>query len=589
MSRKNIKEQKSKLEEDPKNGKSSSNINEMPNPKDIDINYSDLYNKAKLYDPISKMEEKWKLIPAFLQVHGLVKQHIDSFNYFTEIEMKNIIFSSSNHEIKLEAYPDFYLQYKDIHIGVPQIKEDMGNKFITPHECRLRKLTYWAPILVDVIYSLDKITEKVRNNIFIGYMPIMLGSNHCILKGKSYKELIALKECPYDHKGYFIINGVEKVILIHEQMSQNRIIVEYDSKGKNLSSNVNSFSRDTKSRTSVIFKNNIFYVKHNSFKNDINLFIIFKALNIESDQEIIMLIGQKYKYLLIETIADCYNNQNNNNILTKEDALIYLSSRIKANYRENDIQATIEHISKILIAHVPVVRGNYHPKALFLALMTKKLISALNDGSKVDDKDYYGNKRFDLAGNLISLLFEDLFKRYNSELKKIIEKHIDKEGTKNFDIGILMNNEIIHRGITSSISTGNWNIKRFKMSRSGVTDLLNRMTLIASLGNMTKIKSHLEKTRKSSGPRSLQQSQWGLVCPCDTPEGQSIGLEKNLALLAHITTSQNEKSIINLCINLGAEDINSNPIIEVDDGDDDEKKDLNLVKNGSKKKLIKII
>ena len=584
MSRKNIKEQKLKVEEDPQNGKSSSNNKEMPNPKDININYSDLYNKAKLYDPISKMEEKWKLIPAFLQVRGLVKQHIDSFNYFTEIEMKNIILSTLNHEIKLEAYPDFYLQYKDIHIGDPQIKEDMGTKLITPHECRLRRLTYWAPILVDVVYSLDKITEKVKNNIFIGYMPIMLGSNHCILKGKSYKELIALKECPYDHKGYFIINGVEKVILIHEQMSQDRIIVEFDSKGKNLSANVNSFGRDTKSRTSVIFKNNIFYVKHNSFKNDnINLFIIFKALNIVSDQEIIMLIGQKYKYLLIETIADCYNNPNNN-ILTREDALKYLSSKIKTNVRENDIQATIENLNKIIIPHVPVVRGNYHPKTLFLALMTKKLIKALNDGNKVDDKDYYGNKRFELAGNLISLLFEDLFKKYNSELKKIIEKHIDKEGTKNFDIGNLMNSDIIHKGIVSSISTGNWNIKRFKMTRSGVTDLLNRMTLIASLGNMTKIKSHLEKTRKASGPRTLQPSQWGLVCPCDTPEGQSIGLEKNLALLAHITTAQNKNSIINLCINLGAEDISSNPIIE---DDDDDKKDLNLVKNGSQKKINK--
>ena len=566
---KNIKEQKSKLEEDP---------NQIPYPKDININYSDLYNKAKLYDPISKMEEKWKLIPAFLQIRGLVKQHIDSFNYLTDIEMKNIIRSSRNHEVKSEIYHNFYIKYKDIHISQPQIKEDFGVKLLTPHECRLRKLTYCSPILVDIAYTLDGITENVKNNIFIGYMPLMLGSNHCILKGKSKKELIALKECPYDHRGYFIINGVEKVILIHEQMSQDRIIVEFDTKGKNLSSNVNSFGRDTKSRSSVIFKNNIFYVKHNSFKNDINLFIIFKAINIVSDQEIIMLIGQKYKYLLIETISDCYNS----NILTREDALKYISLKIKAY--NNDVQATIEKLNNILISHIPVIRGNYHPKALFLASMTKKLINALNEGNKVDDKDYYGNKRFELAGNLIALLFEDLFKKYNIELLKVIEKKINKEGIKNFDIATLMHSDIITKGLTNSISTGNWNVKRFNMNRSGVTDLLNRMTLIASLGNMTKIKSHLEKTRKASGPRTLQPSQWGMVCPCDTPEGQSIGLEKNLALLAHITTAQNEKSIINLCINLGAEDISSNPIIE---DDDEEKNDLNLVKNGIQKKMYK--
>ena len=72
---------------------------------------------------------------------------------------------------------------------------------------------------------------------------------------------------------------------------------------------------------------------------------------------------------------------------------------------------------------------------------------------------------------------------------------------------------------------------------------------------MTRINSQFEKTRKISGPRSLQPSQWGMVCPSDTPEGESCGLVKNLALLSHVTTDQSEKSITNLCISLGVEDI----------------------------------
>ena len=558
-SRKNKKEQKSKEPEDPL--LKSNNLN--------NLNYSELYNKAKLYSPISKVEEKWNLIPAFLQVRGLVKQHIDSFNYFTDIEIKNIIRSSRNYLIKSEINPNFYLKYRDIHIGFPTIEEELGVSKVTPHECRLRNLTYSAPVLVDISYTLDCMTEKIKNNICIGKLPIMLGSNHCHLKGKSYKELIAMKECPYDPRGYFIINGVEKVILIHEQMSQNRIIVEYDNKGKNLSSSVTSYSQDTKTRTSVIYKNNMFYVKHNSFKSDINLIIIFRALNILSDQEIIMLIGQKDKQFLLETLADCYNN----NILTREDALKYLSSKIKTFRRDNDIQATIETISSILIAHVPVIRGNYHPKALFLALMTKKLINAIKDGNKIDDKDYYGNKRLELAGNLIALLFEDLFKKYNSDLKKNIDLTLIKAGKENLDIYSLMNSDIITHGLASSIANGNWNVKRFKMHRSGVTELLNRMTYISALGMMTRINSQFEKTRKISGPRSLHPSQWGMICPSDTPDGSSCGLVKNLALLAHVTTSQNEKSIINLCINLGAEDISTNPILEDDNNEDG----LNLI------------
>lgn len=570
---------KPKKGKEPQN-KQSSDTNKSFNPPDLpNINYSELYNKAKLYSPISKVEEKWELVPAFLQVRGLVKQHIDSFNYFTDIEIKNIIRSSRNYLIKSEINPNFYLKYRDIHIGFPTIEEELGVTKVTPHECRLRNLTYSAPILVDISYTLDCITEKIKNNICIGKLPIMLGSNHCHLKGKKFKELCAMKECPYDPRGYFIINGVEKVILIHEQMSQNRIIVEYDNKGKNLSANVTSYSQDTKTRTSVIYKNSMFYVKHNSFKSDINLIIIFKALNILSDQEIIMLIGQKDKHYLIETLAECYNN----NILTREDALKYLSSKIKTFRRDNDIQATIETLSSILIAHVPVIRGNYHPKALFLALMTKKLINAIKDGNKIDDKDYYGNKRLELAGNLIALLFEDLFKKYNSDLKKIIDQTLIRSG-KNEDINIyhLMNSDLITHGLASSIANGNWNVKRFKMHRSGVTELLNRMTYISALGMMTRINSQFEKTRKISGPRSLHPSQWGMICPSDTPDGSSCGLVKNLALLAHVTTSQNEKSIINLCINLGAEDISTNPILtDENDGEDDN--ELNLEKNKSSK------
>lgn len=70
--------------------------------------------------------------------------------------------------------------------------------------------------------------------------------------------------------------------------------------------------------------------------------------------------------------------------------------------------------------------------------------------------------------------------------------------------------------------------------------VLSRLSFIGAIGMMTRIMSQFEKTRKVSGPRALQPSQWGLVCPCDTPEGESCGLVKNLALMTHVTTDDNE-------------------------------------------------
>ena len=85
--------------------------------------------------------------------------------------------------------------------------------------------------------------------------------------------------------------------------------------------------------------------------------------------------------------------------------------------------------------------------------------------------------------------------------------------------------------------------------------MLSRLSFISALGMMTRIMSQFEKTRKVSGPRSLQPSQWGMLCPSDTPEGEACGLVKNLALSAHVTTDDDEAPIKRLCFNLGVEDI----------------------------------
>lgn len=70
---------------------------------------------------------------------------------------------------------------------------------------------------------------------------------------------------------------------------------------------------------------------------------------------------------------------------------------------------------------------------------------------------------------------------------------------------------------------------------------------------MTRISSQFEKTRKVSGPRALQPSQWGMLCPSDTPEGEACGLVKNLALMTHITTDEEEEPIWNICFLIGVE------------------------------------
>jgi DNA-directed RNA polymerase beta subunit len=154
------------------------------------------------------------------------------------------------------------------------------------------------------------------------------------------------------------------------------------------------------------------------------------------------------------------------------------------------------------------------------------------------------------------LLFEDLFKTFNTNLKSSIDKVLKKPSrTNEFDAWNTMQfqGDHITAGFVRAISTGNWSLKRFRMERAGVTHVLSRLSFISALGMMTRISSQFEKTRKVSGPRALQPSQWGMLCPSDTPEGEACGLVKNLALMTHITTDVEEEPIVKVAFMLGVE------------------------------------
>ena len=147
--------------------------------------------------------------------------------------MKKIL--KANSKVRSDVDHEFFLRYTDIYVGQPcrwDENRDWQSKYqstITPNECRLRDLTYAAPILVNIEYSRGKQIVR-RRHVTIGRMPIMLRSSKCVLAGKTEGQMSTLSECPLDPGGYFIVNGTEKVILVQEQLSKNRVLVETDPK-----------------------------------------------------------------------------------------------------------------------------------------------------------------------------------------------------------------------------------------------------------------------------------------------------------------------------------------------------------------------
>jgi DNA-directed RNA polymerase III subunit RPC2 len=186
--------------------------------------------------------------------------------------------------------------------------------------------------------------------------------------------------------------------------------------------------------------------------------------------------------------------------------------------------------------------------------MAARVLAAQADPAQLDDKDYYGNKRLELAGQLLGLLFEDLFKRLNAELRRAADTGLSRANRAGaFDVLKCIRTDTITNGLEHALASGNWTVKRFRMDRKGVTQVLSRLSFISALGMMTRINSQFEKTRKVSGPRALQPSQWGMLCPSDTPEGEACGLVKNLALMTHVTTDEEEEPLRRLAFALGTE------------------------------------
>ncbi|KAJ4315134.1 DNA-directed RNA polymerase III complex subunit Rpc2 [Fusarium piperis] len=522
------------------------------------------YNGKKLTDPISTKEDKFQLLPAFLKVKGLVKQHIDSYNFFVEQEIKDIV--RANRTIRSDVDSNFWLEFTDIRVDRPRRQDWQDAKShtdVTPMECRLRDMTYAAPILVDIQYIRDK-QRIVRKNVPLGRMPVMLKSSKCRLGGATNTQMEEMNECPLDPGGYFIIGGTEKVILIQEQLSKNRVIVEADEKNNVISASVTSSTHERKSKTYVTLKKDRILLTHNVLVEGIPIVIVLKALGGKSDMEIMELVAGSDGRYQDEFLVN-FDEATKAGIFTQHQALEYIGARVKMGSRKgqfgpqvrrNHVEEGLDALANLVIAHVPIEELDFYPKAIYVAMMTRKVLMAAHNSKLVDDRDFVGNKRLELAGQLLSLLFEDLFKRFTVEVKMSIDKFLKKNNRAvPLDAVHMISNHAntIGIGINRAIQTGNWSVKRFNMNRAGVTHVLSRLSYIAALGMMTRISSQFEKTRKVSGPRALQPSQWGMLCTSDTPEGEACGLVKNLALMTHITTNVEEEPVKEIIMTIDKE------------------------------------
>lgn len=502
-------------------------------------------------------EDRWLIMEAFLKEYGLVRQHIDSYNRFIERELREIVkeFGSIT-----TPQRDLELRIIDVKLGPPTVVEIDGSEHTTtPLECRIRDLTYAAPLKAKIVIVENGVERELKEDIIIGYIPIMLRSKADPLAECFYnkntdpreceKLLIEVGEDPRDPGGYFIINGSEKVIVMQEDQAVNRILID---KARATTSAVYS-AKVISSHAGVryqlivdLHKDGTLHVSMTRALSKIPFVILMRALGLERDQDIVLAVSgdPEIQQLLIPSLEQARE------INTVEDALDYVGSRFKDGIgkpREQRIKVAERILDTILLPHLGTKPTDRIKKALFLGEMAKRVLELSLGRRQPDDKDHYANKRILLAGDLIAIVFRVAFRTLVNDIRQNLER-IRARGKK-INLKMIIRTDIITNRLREALSTGNW-----PGQRTGVSQILDRTNWLSMLSHLRRVVSPLSRSQPHFEARDVHGTQWGRICPFETPEGPNCGLVKNLATMAYISPGVPEEPIIKLLYELGVED-----------------------------------
>jgi DNA-directed RNA polymerase II subunit RPB2 len=539
------------------------------------------------------IEEPYHIIESYFQgqhLERLVRHQIESYNHFVNYQIQRTIqmfnpvtiHSDNDYVASEDKYLlEVFISFTNFKLYPPQIHENNGaTKMMLPQEAKLRNFTYASTMTLDINLKyvirnnenmdIPRIIEKVLPKINIGKLPIMLKSSICVLTQNRHIHPQFTGECYMDCGGYFIIKGSEKTVLGQERAAENRV---YCFDGKNTTKwnwfaeikSVPDFKCISPKQIEMMIasKNNGFgngiYITIPRIKNPIELFVLFRALGVLSDKEIceyiLLNIDDPKNVELLKCLQASIIDANK--YMTQEDALKHITSSVaftplnmdKETGARKKREFTLEVLDNDLFPHCLTLQQ----KLYLIGYMCKKLIQTSLGWIPPDDRDSYLNKRIELTGTLLNNLFRNYFNKLVKEMQKQIIREIntgswrsteDYENIVNMtNIYKIMKSTTIENGINRALATGDFSIKQSNSSKVGVAQVLNRLTYVSSLSHLRRINTPLEKSGELIAPRKLHNTTWGFLCPAETPEGQSIGVVKNISYLGHITIPTNSSSL----------------------------------------------
>ena len=538
----------------------------------------------------------------------LISHHVDSFNDLLDVGIPTYIRKSNPFELEVPGnrFVRVYIGGKEgTKIRYEAPTEEDGTA-IVPHACRLDNRTYAMSIFadIDVEYTFADNTTETRNfsNVLIGKIPLMLRSRLCYLTGL---DNYAIGECQYELGGYFIIDGAEKVLLTQELLGNNMMYAgtrkrkaPKGTKAKLVEADEPILFDDVKEDADTTYEevtetyvgiktfsedgvrgpyshfltipsetfnpnaqtgnygrdNRLAMLNARGFAQPVPLLSIFRALGITSDRDVYdtVLAGvpdkdrTSYDEILYQLILthDKFLDK-----IGKSDLEILAEfTRSKSRFE------IVQNLHESLFSHVEGTDDDngatFRRKAYMLGQMLKMGLDVDIGRRAPSDRDSFQFKRFKTSG---VLMFEEFRRVYRENGREMLLK-LDRDNTFNpttyrdKNLVKLIEPENIGRywrGYTmlNEIS------KSFKAAwggRLGISQELMRVSYLSAIHHLRKTDLQIDKSTSTAPPRRLYASQFGLMCPVDSPDGSDIGYKKSLAIFAQISTAVPAEDIKNI-------------------------------------------
>lgn len=539
--------------------------------------------------------------PAVLQAYFaenpntfLTQHHIASYESFVFRELPDIIVSENPITIlkePLDAERGIYKYKTEIFIGgdVPSAETlglDVGAPVMTlddgktvrrmfPNEARLRNLTYAATFQADILIRMtftaaaapaaaggaaapapegqqqQQVRELRFNNFPLFKLPILLRSKLCATHGADRALLFEMGECNNDQGGYFIVDGSEKVLITRQEQAFNSVYMEQrpksDLKIATYASVVCQHPVTKQTRRVALSRlhasstneEGAIRVSLPLVKGTIPLFVLFRALGVESDRDIVRMI-------LPDADAPGVAAAEATLVASIHDAWPITNSRLAIEYiRTLTTGFIVEHVLDILHTHVfshvpdrPLARAQY------LAELVRKMIRVEQGAEPSTNRDDIRNQRLLPAGTLLRGLFTECWKAWKKAVRLEVDKTYNYNRTLYQDENFLnifsagniskvlipgMLNDSLMRGFRGKWGTNEYNTK------TGVIQPLARISYLDAMSHTRRVVSDFDTSMKLTGPRQLHTSQVGYFCTSETPTGAHIGATKNLSILTAIS------------------------------------------------------